>query len=71
MEHGHIAVHQSPFAMAGLALRLEEIGSRERCDEARHGKADQHGDHDREAEALEVLTDYAAHHADRQEHRDD
>ena len=66
-----IAVHQPAFAMLGVALRLQEIGGHHRRDQAGDEQADQHRDHDGQAEADEELPDDAAHERHRQEDGDD
>ena len=69
-QHAHIAIHHPAFAMARFAMGLEEIGGDHRGDEARHGKAHQHGHDYRHAELDEELAGKAGHKRDRQEDRD-
>ena len=48
-----------------------EVGGQQRRDEARDEQREEHGEGDRQAELLEVLTGDAAHEADRREDGDD
>ena len=56
--------------MLGHAVRFQKIGRNHRRDHPRNGQTEQHRDDHRQAETLEKLAGNSAHHANRQEHRD-